>query len=481
MPLLHGIVTDELTGNPVAAKVHALDSRGQPVAPANAIQKVGSGIAGFYTAGEFTLDVTVGMTTLLVERGTEYVPLERTVRVDFGAAPEVRLELQRWTDLPAHGWYPGNTHVHYDQNETRPDDRLRLDPSVHDLRVTIVSVVQRGDIPYAINKYPVGFLNEFSTAHHVVDCGEENRHNREPWEIGYGHVLLLDLKEAVYPISRGLLAREGDPDYPPLCYACDGARSQGGVAIWCHNGIGMEAPVAAALGKLDAFNLFDPCWSAPEYEIWYHMLNCGLELPASTGSDWFISSNNRVYVQLEGDFSYPAWLKGLQAGRTFITNGPALFLKVNSRPPGAQMDIRLGDSVECEILWRSHFPIERVELVAQGQIAAARNIAEGSKEGEWRIPYPVKSDGWLAARLFSMQRDSFSQPIFAHTSPVWIRAGRLSRERAISARYFVDALNRACDWVQTAGRYSNDRQRTEVLNLMREGHGVFVTMASQIP
>jgi hypothetical protein len=476
MPLLHGIVSDGFSGQPVAAKVHALDSRGQPAYPLDALHKVGSGLNGFYTAGEFTLDVPVGVTTLLAERGTEYVPFERTVHVNAGAATDVHIPLQRWMELPARGWYPGNTHVHYDQNETRPDDRLHLDPQVHDLRVTIVSILQRGDIPYAINKYPVGLLNDFSTAHHIVDCGEETRHNREAWEIGYGHVIFLNLKEVVQPLSRGLLVREGDPDYPPLCYACDEARRQGGLAIWCHNGIGMEAPVASALRKLDAFNLFDPCWMSPEYEIWYQMLNCGLELPASTGSDWFISSNNRVYVHLDDPFSYQAWIKGLQSGRTFITNGPALFLKVNGHPPGAWLDIRLGSIAECEVSWRSHFPVQQVELMAQGQIVAARSFPEGSQEGEWRIPHMVNSDGWLAARLFGMHRDSFSQPIFAHTSPVWLRAGQVPQARAASARYFVDALDRACDWVQTVGRYSDDRQRAEVLALMHEGQAVFAKM-----
>ena len=66
------------------------------------------------------------------------------------------------------------------------------------------------------------------------------------------------------------------------------------MVIWCHNGRGMEAPVAAALGKVDAFNLFDPNWMDPEYDIYYKMLDAGIRMPASTGSDWFISSANRV-------------------------------------------------------------------------------------------------------------------------------------------------------------------------------------------
>ena len=36
-----------------------------------------------------------------------------------------------------------------------------------------------------------------------------------------------------------------------------------------HNGLGMEVPVAAALGKVHAINLFDPWWMDP----WYGLLN----------------------------------------------------------------------------------------------------------------------------------------------------------------------------------------------------------------
>ena len=86
----------------------------------------------------------------------------------------------------------------------------------------------------------------------------------------------------------------------------------------------MEAPVAAVLGRIDAFNVFDPWWRAnPEYEIWYRLLNCGVRLPLSTGSDWFVSSSNRVYVRSDGPFTYASWLRDLAAGRTFATNGLA--------------------------------------------------------------------------------------------------------------------------------------------------------------
>ena len=347
MATLKGIIRDAVSGAPVAAKVYVLSSSGSPVHPADSIMKVGPGVPFFYCSGEFSLNVPRGSTDILVERGTEYKPLHQVVSIPSRGAVEVELLLQRWVDLPALHWYPGNTHIHYNELEEKPDERLRLDPEVNDLSVTAVSILQRGEIPYASNKYPIGFMTDFSTDHRLVDCGEESRHNAHHG--GYGHVMLLNLRNLVEPVSRGDLVSAFDPDYPPLCYACDDARTQGGLVLWCHNGNGMEAPVAAALGKLDAFNLFDPSWKELEYDIWYHLLNCGIPLPASTGSDWFICSNNRVYVHSGEEFNYASWLEGLRAGRTFITNGPALFLAVDGQQPGGRIEVGGGRRGACSV------------------------------------------------------------------------------------------------------------------------------------
>jgi hypothetical protein len=372
------------------------------------------------------------------------------------------------------GWYPGNTHIHYDEREDKPDDRLRLDPRVHNLHVTVISILQRRDLPYATNKYPVGLLTDFTSAHHVVDCGEENRHNKEPWEIGYGHVIFLRLVEPVLPVSRGVLVDDSDPDYPPLCYACDEANRQGGLAIWCHNGAGMEAPVAAILGKLDAFNLFDPYWVMPEeYTVWYHLLNCGVRLPASTGSDWYICSNNRVYVHIGEVFTYEAWLKGLQAGRTFITNGPALFIKAGDSGPGDTISGVKGDHWEVEVTWQSHHPLESLELVFNGQVVGSQACPGGSLQGEWRIPLEVGEDGWLVARAFSRRRDSFYQPLFAHTSPIWCQVDCPSPARLSSAAFFVQALDQAAEWVNTLGKFGSPRQQAEVLDLFKSAQAAY--------
>jgi len=475
MGILAGKIVDKTSGQTMEARVQVLSSSGMFLHPKDAILKVGAGLDFFYSDGSFAVNAPVGKTQVLVERGTEYVPTKVSVDMPAHGTMTADIEMERWAGLGEQGWHPGNTHIHYDENELRPDDRLRLDPRVEDLRVTAISILRRWDLPYASNKYHPGMLTELCSARHHVECGEENRHNTpagtEPR--GYGHIMLLRIKEVVDPVSRGYLVDDVDPDYPPLCYACDEAHRQGGIVIWCHNGNGMEAPVAAALGKLDAFNLFDPYWMDPEYRLWYAMLNCGFRLPASTGSDWFICSANRVYAYTGAAFDYGDWITALQRGRTFITNGPSLALQAGDAMPGNVLRTRPGDRIPVKVSWSSHYAIENVDVIWNGRSVAHRTLPEGATHGSLELDLPTTSDGWLAARAGSTVRDSFFQPIYAHTSPIYVTTGMEAPEKASAARKFESSIERSLDWVSHQARFRSAGQRQEIIDLFREGQSVY--------
>lgn len=474
MASIAGRIVDQVTGAPVEARVQVLSSQGRFLHPQDAILKVGPGVPFFYSDGAFQVDAPRGLTRVLVERGTEYIPAHLTVDTPSRGTVAVDVQLERWTTLGDRGWHPGNTHIHYDQHETRPDERLRLDPRIEDLRVTAISILRRWDLAYASNKYPVGVLTEFCSAHHHVECGEESRHNApgDDQDKGYGHIMLLGIKDVVEPLSRGYLVDETDPDYPPLCYACDDAHRQGGLVIWCHNGRGLEVPVATALGKVDAFNLFDPYWMDPEYDVWYALLNCGFRLPASTGSDWFVSSGNRVYAYTGGAFDYGEWMQALARGRTFITNGPAVSLQVQGALPGDTLAVSPGGRVSALVEWESHYDVQRVELVWNGRVLASQCLPCGCTRGRFEADLPVLADGWFAARLASTTRDSFCQPIYAHTSPVYVDTGVAPAERVQAAAAFVRGIDDSLDLVQRQGRFHNEAQRREVRDLFRRGQQV---------
>jgi hypothetical protein len=534
MGTVRATIVDDLTHQPVEARVHVLSSTGQFRAPPDAILKVGGGPPFFYADGQFTLDLPIGDAQFVLERGTEYLPLTHTLSIPRTGTVEVEFRLQRWIDLRADGWHAGNTHIHYNEHETRPDERLRLDPRIEDLSVAAISVLKRRELAYASNKYRIGFAQRLSSDTLSIDVGEETRHNDGPWGRGYGHVMLLGLQQLVEPVSRGALVDDFSPDYPPLIDACDEARSQGGVAIWCHNGNGMEAPVATSLGKLDAFNLFDPYWMDPEWDVWYALLSCGFALPASTGSDWFICSSNRVYVHTGASteppppdhgapdqhaggahpqnpgairplshsatsdhhddhhdrivraFSYSAWLDNLRAGRTFITNGPAIWLDVAGHSPGDALDLTSPTRLPTTIRWRSAHPINRVELIHNGEVAARQLYPEGSIEGTLsHTAEATPSDGhsWLAARLFGDHRTSYGHFLWAHTSPVYLRARSSASPTPIgphtrrAAARFVEDLDRSLSWIRTRGKYHSVAQRDRMLELFTSSKDRFTSLA----
>ena len=390
MGTVTGTIVDAQSGNELAAKVSVQGNGGLFHAPESSIATVGTTNPYFYADGSFSVDLPRGQADVRVERGTEYAPLHVTVSVPLRGTVNLSLPLQRWIRLEDQGWYPGNTHIHYREYETRPEERLRFDTEVEDLTVTVVSVLQQQELAYASNRFPVGRMDHPTRPHWVLDVGEETRHNAILGDSssGYGHVMLVRLQEQVEPLSRGVLVDDSDPDYPPLIDACDTARAQGGVVIWCHNGWGMEAPIAASLQRIDALNLFDPYWLDTEYDLWYHLLNCGFKLPASTGSDWYVCSANRVYTHLEQSFSYDSWLETLTAGRSYITNGPVLELSVEGQPPGQVLDLRARQpkQVRAEVRWQAHLPIERVEIIMNGAVVAGEH-AEAVRKKAVSLPH----------------------------------------------------------------------------------------------
>ncbi len=66
-------------------------------------------------------------------------------------------------------------------------------------------------------------------------------------------------------------------------------------------------------------------------QLWFDLLNLGLRLPLSVGTDASVNrlfnppvGGYRVYVRPKDSFSLDSWLEGLRAGRSFATNGPLL-------------------------------------------------------------------------------------------------------------------------------------------------------------
>ncbi len=110
-------------------------------------------------------------------------------------------------------------------------------------------------------------------------------------------------------------------------------------------------------------------------EIYYHILNTGLRIPPSAGSASGVLPNpvgyNRMYVHVEGEFSYEKWWQNLRAGRVFVTNGPLIRPRVNGELPGHVFRSYNGEKLELQIALSltTRDPISYLEVIKNGQRA----------------------------------------------------------------------------------------------------------------
>src|SRR6185436_9865916 len=109
------------------------------------------------------------------------------------------------------------------------------------------------------------------------------------------------------------------------------------------NGVGaMEICVTVAHGACDFISAMDTPRIA-EWNMWYHILNCGFPLKVSGETDFPCMSGERVgqgrvYVQLgkQKHLAFAAWCDGLARGRSYVSDGfaHALTFNVNGIAPG---------------------------------------------------------------------------------------------------------------------------------------------------
>ncbi|MBI1790165.1 MAG: carboxypeptidase regulatory-like domain-containing protein [Acidobacteria bacterium] len=477
---IRGRLLDGATGQPVAAKIRVTNTAsGEAYLPAHAIQtmpqRTTPGVRHyFYARGAYEVAVPPGRYRIEAVRGICHDEAVAFTEVGPGLTHVEDLRIPVLRRLP--GWYSGNTHTHYHlEIGEDPDDRLRLVPPAEALDVSVISYLIRNDAPYITNRYPIGRLPQFSRDGTLMDMGEEARNNKTFGEIGYGHCLFLNIPRAIEPVSTGLLSKDGQaPDFPTLSMLCEEARRIGGTTVWCHNGAGMELPVAAALGHLDAYNLADGLDA--DYRRYYRLLNCGFALPASSGTDWWIYDHNRVFVQVEGGFTYDNWIAGLRAGRTFVSNGPLLDLKVDGRGPGSTVAAGAVLRVTAQAI--SRLPFDRLEIVQDGEVVAEQS-AVGGREARLEREIPTAHGGWLAARAVSRAKTHALTTVFAHTSPVYLRIEGTPHRRAQDAGAFVDEIEESLRFIRKSYKFASQADLAVAVGRFEQGRRVYGKLAAE--
>ena len=423
-----------------------------------------------------TTTIALPRTTVTIEAfsGLETEIARETFDLREECPEQVAIPIRRFYDAGQNDWHSGNTHLHV-RNLTRQasDQYLTSIPRGDDLDLVFVSYLERveDDKTYISNEYEAADLRELSSPELDLAWGEELRHYFGPYGEGYGHVLLLNLRELVRPVSIGPRLTGSGDDSIPVRQGMNESRRQGASVVWCHNSFGFEDIPNWLDRIIDAQNIFDGGSEGSYEDSFYQYLNIGLHVPFSTGTDWFMYDFSRVYVNFDHPPSVNEWLEALGAGRSFITNGTFLEFSVGSRLPGdlVELSAPLNLPVAAQAVGRNDFGV--LELVYNGRIVEqvpSRKLAD-HYEAKLETSLRIEEPGWLATRIADGEKNEMGQPLFAHTSPIYVEVSgeRIFDPRA--ARRLIQEMEEAVETIPTKAIFSEPTQWETIRRIYEQG------------
>jgi acetyl esterase/lipase len=485
-------IRDVDSNQKVPARVYLLDQNGALQVPLEAITYQKYKEHHFVSNGYFEIGLPTGKYSLTVERGPEYRPWSSSIKLGKGQTQKTQARLQRWISMNQMGWYSADLHNHRKLEEMPTlllAEDLNLAPTLTD---------------WIWEDKPISRPPETSVAVRTVDATHvfsvlDKEVERLEW--GPGAVDLLGLKS--------IIPFEGNRLYPPNDQFCRLAHEQGGY-VDAEKIVWRDACALAALGYLDFAGIvnnhfnrrgveletapwgmipkdrpeFDtiagmPLWSM---EVYYRFLNCGFRIPVSAGSASGVKASpigyNRVYVKLNEPFSYESWFHALKAGRSFGTNGPMLFLRINGEEVGSILRFHGGKPARLRIQAEasSQRKLDRLEVVFKGNVIKTATTPDTHGKMVLDFENEVLESGWFAARAF----EELGQTIhFAHTSPIYTELGSRSAIVPEDARYFIQWIGREMDFYRKETRFNRPEDRAEMLRFFEKAREVYSHLAER--
>jgi len=293
-------------------------------------------------------------------------------------------------------------------------------------------------------------VNPKEAAKRLVDALDANKDGKVSMEEAKGHLLpdafenidtnsdgLLTADELTFAISRVAGHIRGIPAQLP------------NLAIPEMDGIGaQEICVTTAQGLCDFISAMDTN-RVPEWNCWYHILNCGFPLKVSGETDFPCITDSRVgqgrvYVQLGkiDKIDFKAWAEGLAKGRSYVSDGyaHALHFSVNDKVPGGRVELsKAGNvAVKAKVAFAAESPLgtaqggqlpkgnkRLVELIVNGRVVASQEVTADDKEHDLAFQIEIDKSSWVALRHFPQM----------HTNPVEViveqKPIRASRQSAM--------------------------------------------------
>ena len=416
------------------ARLNVLGPTGHPAVPdEGGIHFDGAnGRVFFYSPGLIEVTVPAGEVTVSAVQGLATPEATATVTAAPGSVTDVVLRLAPVWDARSAGWASGDHHFHLNYGgpyDLHPADLVpKMEGEALDIATPLLANLH--------NRYEDQDLWgwEKSSAPPFIRFGQEIRSHF------LGHMGLIEIPGFHWPWVWGPGYEVYGTDDRTNAEVLEYAHSHGGMGYYVHPvsvpdpfseegrpRVPVELVADAVMGDVDALEVM--ClWSSFEgtAALWHRFLNLGITTAPSAGTDVMLNlyrtmavGTTRVYVHTAGNLNWPAYLEGLRAGRSFVTNGPFLDLRVDGARPGGVVE---PGTATWTLDLATATSVDTVDVIVNGRVVVSHPAIASPGHRTYTGDLDLPQGGWIAARARGGETrwPSMDTSPFAHTAPVWI-------------------------------------------------------------
>jgi hypothetical protein len=376
----------------------------------------------FYSVGKSFLFLTPGDYKLMVRKGPEFQLEKRDVHINAGEIVNLEVQMSRWINPPAEGWYSADDHLHIARPVKEVNPFLSKWMQAEDVHVA--NLLEWGLVRHFHNalQYSFGPEGQYREGDYLLAAGQEN-----PRTHFRGHTIILGGKTPInFPEA-----------YVIYSLFWEEAERQGALKGYAHFGTAFSADSGLSVdlpGNL--INFIEVLqFERAVYDVWYDTLNMGFRMTPTAGTDYpcgpSIPGRERFYTQVAGPLTYESWLEGVRKGRTFVTNGPMLEFHINGKGIGDEVFLKKPGTVLLEGRVRFDLDrdeVERLDVIVNGSSVKSFPMGPQSGEISFQLPYEFTSTSWVALKAVGGKMDEASsrRPLSsetasqAHTAAIYV-------------------------------------------------------------
>jgi hypothetical protein len=171
-----------------------------------------------------------------------------------------------------------------------------------------------------------------------------------------------------------------------------------------------------------------------------------------------------------------AWLEGMKAGRAFMSNGPLVEFEVSGRKPGETVAIPSGGTVLASLEVNSVTPLERAEIVFNGEVIASIPFTGERTSLSVERPFRPTRSGWYHVRVSGARGESFPMDVpwvQAATNPVWVTVDDAPVRSVAAADYALAWIDKLQDMAEQWPDWRSQAERDHVFAQFDEAREVY--------